>query len=242
MRVEFCGETTVLGPGDELTFGRDADLVLDESNRFLHRLTGRFVHRTGLWWLQNLGSSVRMEVLDADGPTTILVDPGMERPIIVGQARIRLSAGRTTYELEVDTQAEFVAADPPRAAHADLATTLRAPVIPLNDEQRVLLVALGEPRLRDPHDDRLPANKDIRLRFGWSRKKFDGKLDYLCRRLDEHGVEGLRGDVASLARDRRAVLVDHALATGMISGRDLGLLESAPQVVSAGTDQWTRGA
>ena len=38
--VEFAGDERVLTPGDELTFGRSADLVIDE-NRYLHRLIGR---------------------------------------------------------------------------------------------------------------------------------------------------------------------------------------------------------
>ncbi len=61
-------------------------------------------------------------------------------------------------------------------------------------------------------------------RLGWSKKKFDGKLDYLCRRLDELGVPGLRGDIGALAKDRRTVLVDHALAHGTISQDDLAVL------------------
>ena len=40
--VEFVGDERVLTPPDEeLTFGRAADLVIDD-NRYLHRVLGRF--------------------------------------------------------------------------------------------------------------------------------------------------------------------------------------------------------
>ena len=46
--VDFCGETTSLAPGEEISFGRAADLAIDD-NPYLHRVVGRFEHRAGRW-------------------------------------------------------------------------------------------------------------------------------------------------------------------------------------------------
>src|SRR4051794_9169720 len=42
--VDFIGELSTVEPGDELTFGRQADLHVDD-NRHLHRVLGRFWSR-----------------------------------------------------------------------------------------------------------------------------------------------------------------------------------------------------
>lgn len=224
LTVDFCGEVHSVAPGHDLTFGRDGDLVVDSDNRHLHRLLGRFTMENGLWWLQNLGTGLAIEVLDRSGPSALSVGPGAARPLAMSEGVVRFTAGLTTYEMQFSTVLGRTA-DSPREIVYSGQSTVQAPVLRLNDEQRLLLAALAEPRLRDPHDSQLPSNKDVRIRLGWSRKKLDGKLDYLCRRLDELGVRGLRGDLGSLATDRRDVLVDHVLATRMITGADLVRLE-----------------
>lgn len=37
--VDFCGEERALAPGDSLTFGRSAELCIDD-NPYLHRVLG----------------------------------------------------------------------------------------------------------------------------------------------------------------------------------------------------------
>ena len=54
LRVDFIGEVTEVEPGEELTFGRQADLHIDD-NRHLHRVLGRFWSRGDAWWLTNEG-------------------------------------------------------------------------------------------------------------------------------------------------------------------------------------------
>ena len=46
--LEFCGEDHTLSPGESLSFGRAADLVIDE-NPYMHRVVGRFVQRGNHW-------------------------------------------------------------------------------------------------------------------------------------------------------------------------------------------------
>ncbi len=50
--LDFCGDELVLEPGGSLTFGRCADLVVDD-NPYLHRRLGRFVDRGGVWCLEH---------------------------------------------------------------------------------------------------------------------------------------------------------------------------------------------
>ncbi len=41
--VDFVGQVRTLAPGESLSFGRAADLVVDDANRNLHRVVGRLV-------------------------------------------------------------------------------------------------------------------------------------------------------------------------------------------------------
>ena len=101
--------------------------------------------------------------------------------------------------------------------------------LPLTDEQRLLLLALAEPTLRDPHGtDELPANRAAARRLGWSITKFNRKLDNLCSRFSKLGVGGLRGSVDQLATDRRRRLVEHAVESGLITAAQLDRLPPEP--------------
>ena len=97
----------------------------------------------------------------------------------------------------------------------------------LTDEQRLLLLALAEGTLRDPHTaDELPTNRAVARRLGWSITKFNRKLDNLCDRFSKLGVGGLRGSIDQLATDRRRRLVEHAIESGLISRHQLDRLPS----------------
>ena len=65
LTVGLFDDRRTLHPGDSLTFGRRADLIVDE-NPFMHRVVGRFTHREGVWWMQNHGSTLRVELHDVE--------------------------------------------------------------------------------------------------------------------------------------------------------------------------------
>src|SRR6478735_10518587 len=90
-----------MSPGEELTFGRAADLVIDE-NRYLHRILGRFSESNGWWWLANVGSSIPITVSDARSPSFTRLAPGATTVISFDSASITFEAGGATYELLVD--------------------------------------------------------------------------------------------------------------------------------------------
>ena len=101
--------------------------------------------------------------------------------------------------------------------------------IMLTDEQRLLLLALAEGTLRDPHNsDELPTNRAVARRLQWSITKFNRKLDNLCNRFTKLGVGGLRGSIDQLATDRRRRLVEHAIESGLISRSQLDRLPPEP--------------
>ena len=54
---------------------------------------------------------------------------------------------------------------------------------------------------------------------------FNRKLDNVCEKLDKLGVDGLRGGRGKLATNRRARLVEYAVATRLVSADDLALLD-----------------
>jgi hypothetical protein len=228
--VEFAGDERVLSPGDELTFGRSADLVVDD-NRYLHRLIGRFMWSNGMWWLANTGSSIALRLADANGPSYARVAPGATVPLSFETGILTFEAGGRPYELRIEllVDSPFFAVDvTPGAfdpeASVDLEATTTTGSLPLNDEQRLLLIALCEPFLDDSGSNELPTNRQIAARLGWTITKYNRKLDWLCQKYASAGVSGLRGSSDLLARDRRVRLVEHALDTGVVTGADLSLL------------------
>jgi hypothetical protein len=226
--VEFIGDQRVLDPDEELTFGRSADLLIDE-NRYLHRVLGRFSYAKGTWWLTNVGSAIPLTVSDVAGPSFARVAPGSTIAMSFDSATIAFEAGGSNYELRIDVLGPTAGVDVDgRVAdgHSDEVTTT-ASSLPLTDEQRLLLVALAEAQLLDPASTLdLPTNRQVAARLGWTLTKYNRKLDGLCRKFAAAGVAGLHGSTDALARDRRVRLVDHVVHAGVITPADLARLRN----------------
>jgi hypothetical protein len=86
----------------------------------------------------------------------------------------------------------------------------------------LLMRELARPFLLDRNagPERLPANEEVAVTLGWGIAKLNRKLDYLCNRLTKAGVRGLQGGKKK-AINRRWVLVQHAVATRMVTQDDL---------------------
>jgi hypothetical protein len=233
--VEFIGEVTTVEPGEELTFGRQADLHIDD-NRHLHRVLGRFWARGDSWWLSNEGRSITIHIADADSRSSVQLAPGSEIALSFPNSILRFRAGVTDYEVVVrvpDRDAhEGDDEDDPLDADADddeFGATIALGDIMLTDEQRLLLLALAEGTLLEPHGNvELPTNRAVARRLGWSITKFNRKLDNLCNRFTKLGVGGLRGSIDQLATDRRRRLVEHAIESGLITPDQLDRLPPEP--------------
>lgn len=225
LKIDFAGEVHELGPNDTLEFGRGADLNID-SNPFLHRRVGRFELKSGLWFLSNVGGSIHLVVVDSNTLSQATVAPGREIALTFLPATVRFRAGRSTYEILIEGEGAEPDLDIQPSESFD---TVTASNIPLTPSQRLLIVALAEPTLREPTAGlQVPANKQAAARLKWSITKFNRKLDNVCAKLTKAGVAGLHGSPGSLAANRRRALVEFALQSGMVTTDDLTLLDEPP--------------
>lgn len=221
--VDFCGEIHELSGTDTLDFGRSATLEIDD-NPFLHRHVGRFESRGDWWWLVNCGSRIHLNVSDITSRSQVNLAPGRELALTFPVASVGFGAGRHRYELMVSLP-DLVPPEPDEPADTEAATISHAD-LPLTPDQRRLIVALAEPALVAPGATiELPANRAAARRLGWTITRFNRKLDNVCHRLHGAGVTGLRGDVGTMATDRRTRLVTHAIESGLITPADLELLD-----------------
>lgn len=224
LRVEFAGEWHDLVAGTPFVVGRDGDLTVDD-NQYLHRRFLEIDFRDGLWWLANVGSRLAATVSSAGGAVQSWLSPGASMPIVFEDSVIVFTAGPTTYELVVHAaSAQYTVAARAQAPVAGEDTVMPAGLTPL---QTLLIVALAEPMLRRDgvSVSELPSSAAAAERLGWTMSKFNRKLDNVCDKLDRMGVQGLRGGVGKLASNRKARLVEYAVASQLVTRADLALLD-----------------
>ena len=204
-------------------FGRRADLEIDD-NEFLHRRLGHFEHRHGLWMLRNVGRALHMTVLDTATQSQSVVAPGREVALTFSPALVRFRAGPTTYELRVNCGESGGA---PTLGTDETLDTKTLSGFPLTLSQRLLIVALAEGTLRDPASGvQIPNSARAAARLGWSLTQFNRKLDNVCAKLTKAGVGGLHGKPGVLASNRRRLLVEFAVQSGLVTSDDLAVLDS----------------
>ena len=222
LHVEFCGTWTAVEPPGPYRIGRDADLDIDD-NPYLHRT---FLELTfdRYWWVTNTGSRLTATVSDDGGAMQAWLAPGATLPLLCRTTEVRFTAGPTTYLLTLvhDHPAiSLVAAERTSSG----ATTLHPATLTLN--QRLTVLALAEPGLlAQSQSSAVPSSQDAATRLGWTLTKFNRQLDAVCQKLARTGVQGLHGDLGSLASGRRARLVEYALAIRLVTTEDLSLLDT----------------
>ena len=225
--IEFCGELTPVDR-DPFTIGRDADVVIDDDNRFLHRHFLSLSRQQGVLLLANVGSQLTATVSDTDGRLEAFLAPGAVLPIVFDETLVRFTAGPTTYEFTVRlTDPSFV------ASHIDENDTGDTTIgrVTMTPDQMRLVLALAEPALRGTGraGAAMPSSGEAATRLGWTPTKFNRKLDNVCQKLAAQGVRGLHGAPGRLASSRRARLVEYALAVRLITRDDLALLDPQPR-------------
>ena len=230
LHIFFIDELSAAKSGDVITFGRSGDIEVDEANQYMHRIVGTFFDQDNVWWLTNNSKHGNL-TLAGDGGRLTRLTPGSVTALTEVSGVVRFDSGPSTYELGWTLPGQEPMMPPMSQVGSetelDVEATTQFGVVSLNDEQRQLLVALAERSLIDstaPTTD-LPANASIAHRLGWSSKKLNRKLDYLCARLSAEGVRGLRGEKGFEAIDRRSRLVEHAMGSGLISSEDLDVID-----------------
>jgi hypothetical protein len=186
--------------------------------------------------LSNLGASLTATVADEDGLMQAWLAPGAQLPMVFEKTRIWFTAGPTTYEIELFLQAAAFAPVVEEQTTVEGTTMGR---ISFTTDQRLLLLSLAEPVLRngDRGQGQIPTNVAAAERLGWTQTKFNRKLDNVCQKLVKQGVRGLHGDASRLAANRRARLVEYAVAARLVTKADLIVLDSHEGELSPSTSQ-----
>jgi hypothetical protein len=220
LRVRFVDDERMLSNEASLTFGRQADLVVDPVNRSMHRELARFWNVDGQWHLVNLGRAITIVVTDLDGASFARLVPGANIPLPFANTAIAFSAGRANYRITAHQQKSETSTgfpDMPAGYETGLDSTITASRIVFNEDQYLLLSTLGALRANGPIAvDDLPSNRQLAHQLGWTLSKFNRKLDNLCLKLDRAGVTGLVGDTADTARERRLRLANVAVEQHLV--------------------------
>lgn len=233
LRLEYCGEWWTVEEGSRFTIGRAADLSVDE-NPYLHRTFLEIRHENDLWLVANIGKQLSATIGDEQGHFVAHIAPGGVLPLVFDKTYLRFGAGPTTYEIQLrlpDPPFE-PAVDPDQDLYDDeddgtgLAAETRTPAR-LTPDQRVVVLALAEHAMQRTGSgpSPLPTSADAARRVGWPERKFNKKLDQVCRKLSKAGVRGLHGGPGDIAANRRAALVEYCLASRVVTVDDLPELD-----------------
>lgn len=206
--VDFAGETVLIG--DRLAFGRNAELALDEDNKFMHRVTGEFRLVDNAWWLYNLGRSTRLLVFGDNG-ARVELPPGTECALPMPEGSVSFVAGPTPYQLLYRSEAPMRSS---RSVQSEGDATVEFGTA-LTDRETVYLTTFALARLRGTSNGLLTYAEVAQL-WGVSEKTVDNTLQRVRARMKSAGVrntETLEG------------LVNHLLAHGRIGLQTLASIE-----------------
>ena len=204
--LEFAG--SVQEVSRRLTFGRSADLSLDEQNRFMHRIAGQIEPENNAWWLRNVGASTRLLVFGENG-ARIELPPGTETVLPAPAGSISFIAGPTPYQLTYRTDGRPGPAPelaPEGDATADFGTNL-------TERETIYLTTFALRRLRGVSAGLL-SYADVASLWGVSEKTVDNTLQRVRGRLKSAGVrntetlEGLIGHLLAHGRIGLGTLID----------------------------------
>ncbi|MER7207771.1 winged helix-turn-helix domain-containing protein [Streptosporangium sp. NPDC000239] len=219
-----------LAPGEHVTFGRGAvDLVLPDLS--VSRLAGRIDAVDDYWTISNLSrrSTYVVDTPEGDGEFVRVPAGRMRAPIPFELGRVRLSgdpSGGMASFLVFAPEHVLLRPDAPRRERETAQT------VPLDATATyfLILVALCEPRLRDPLCGVVPTIPEIIIRLahlGLGRSAVNFHIDYLARvklqvRMPERPV---RPDW------RRVALVSLALRHDLVTTEHLALLETRSHIL-----------
>lgn len=200
LAITFARQTMKIR--DSLTFGRQADLSLDESNKFMHRITGMFEPRGSDWWLYNIGATARLRVFGSDG-SKLDLPPKTNACLTATTGTISFTAGAKPYEITYDlAQSRDV---PLVQTPGGMETSKYG--ASLTSRQIDYLIEFARPTLNDSGKPS-PSYKEVARRCGVSRKTVDNSLQEIRRRLNDSGV----ANIETLEQ-----LIAHLLATGKLT-------------------------
>ena len=223
--IYFCDERHFVSEDEVFIVGRQGDLALDD-NPYLHRNFLKIMTHNDLWWLENIGSRIAATVSDPDGGMQAWLTPGATIPLVLARTIVLFTAGSTTYEFEIQLPQS---AEPPDLVAAKGLESGRETVgdMTFTPDQLLVILALCEPSLRRKRWGAadVPTSAQVAHRLGWPVTRVNRKLDNVCDKLSKIGVKGLRSDSDRMATDRRARLVEYAIAARWVTVETLSLLD-----------------
>ncbi|RJL31873.1 FHA domain-containing protein [Bailinhaonella thermotolerans] len=220
VQLEGGSASWELAPGERLTFGRagECDVVLDEPA--VSRRAGRLVAAGDHWLVTNLSARVTYVVENPEGGGEFIkIPPGrVDAPVPFEFGRLRVPGTAASLLVFAPCQA-FLDAEIDSAGEP----TMLAYPLDHTAKYFLVLVALCEPRLRDPATAVIPGTPQLQerlSRYGLSRKAIAFQIEYLATRklrIKETG-EGGKADW------QRAALVATALRYDLVRAEHLDLL------------------
>lgn len=206
LTIRFVSET--YRPVTELTFGRQADLSLDD-NTYLHRTAGRFHLRASSWWLENLGGRLRLTMVASDG-SLLDLQPGATSPLLGDRGEVSITAGPTRYCIEYelhDHRRAVTDGDTFRIGGAD--TMTYGPILTPRELDFVVVMAQG--RLTGRLGP-IPSHGEIGEIWGVSAKTVDNTLQRLRTKLRNQNINYVNSSES---------LIEYLVTQGLVSSADL---------------------
>lgn len=188
---DLIGHCVALDPGQTLMTGRSAPFPVGEDDDFMHRRFLQFWADGSTWMVTNHGSRISAGIHPRaeNSFAELRVGPGATLPLPPGDAAVVFATSDRTYELHLTVARTL---RPPTLGGGPDLGTLTVGRFEPNEEQKLLLQALAAPLIANPGAgmDKVPSVRDLEQVLGWSQKKVNTKIDYLCRSLETNGVPG----------------------------------------------------
>ncbi len=210
-------------PG-ELSFGRSGSLVVDPSNRQLHREVAVVRQRSGSWHLTVPDStSHELDLLKPGARSPRKLHPDSATVLPVGVTTVRFVVAKTQYAVCIEVNGSNPQ-DLHRSARLDgLETVLPGDGVSPTSAQRRVLVEMCRPALGRAASawNKVPSNRELATILGISAKTVEKHVAELYAQFAAAGVTALSSTDMSV--DRRRLLVEHAMLAGVVTEADLEL-------------------
>lgn len=236
--VSGAGGSRRIESGRSLTFGRVPDegsvssedhlgLAADPS---LHARAGTITADGSGWVLANTGRWLRLRVIQLDGPARAEVEPGRSLRVPWSRSRVEVATGTAVVGLDVESSV----GDDQAVLATVSGTTVGAFGLDRTTGYFRALVALCEPRLRDPRSDEVATAGEIARRLNRlpaeadrvTAKAVERRLAHARRRVGVGGADSEGVSAAGLeVRDAARQLADLVIRTGAVTLADLALLD-----------------
>lgn len=220
------------GADSTVTFGRakSATVRIGIDDPFMHRRAGSFAWVGGHWELHNDGSRCALDV-EIDGGLQARISAGAN-PLILppgahGTVHVLTPVPRVlSFATPARRRVPFLPAADEVDDSREVSTVGLRAILGLNELETLVLVAMCEPRLRNPRLKayEVPSTKQLCDRLGLGAKKIEDLIDGLSTKMAQH-VMGVIGSNSGRAVTRRHRIAAFALDTRCVTVSDLRLLD-----------------